>query len=304
VHPTDANVVYIAAVNGGIWRTANAMAASPHWEQLTDRQESLSFGALEFDPTDDTLQTLVAGTGRFGSLRRMGGALVGLLRTTDGGTNWTALDGGGSLRTLHITGVASRGSTIVIAANNDGIRRSADTGATWTKISGAAGTNLPVGISFDLAGDPSNPARLFTHAGASGIFRSVNTGATWTKVSNAAIDALLGGANNVKISIGTENNVYVAIANNSRLAGLFRSGDGGGSWASLDLPRTPGPNLPRLEFSQNQRARPLGKLRPKSRYVGYARPRGSSRLRHRVKILPPQRRILRRDFPPEKPLTC
>ena len=238
VHPTNANVVYIAAVNGGIWRTVNAMTASPNWEQLTDRQESLSFGALEFDPTDNTLQTLVAGTGRFSSLRRMGGALVGLLHTTDGGANWTTLDGGGSLRTLHITGVASRGSTIVIAANNDGIRRSTNTGATWTKISGTAGTNLPAGFSFDLAGDPSDPARLFTHAGASGIFRSVNTGANWTKISNAAIDALLAGANNVKISVGTENNVYVAIANNSRLAGLFRSGDGGGSWTSLDLPRT------------------------------------------------------------------
>ena len=32
-HPTNADIVYIAAVNGGIWRTDNAMAASPNWER-------------------------------------------------------------------------------------------------------------------------------------------------------------------------------------------------------------------------------------------------------------------------------
>lgn len=234
-HPTNPDVVYIAAANGGIWRTANGMAAKPSWEPLTDREKSLSFGAIEFDPTDSTHQTLVAGTGRYSSMRRAGGALIGLLRTIDGGKTWTTL-GGGILNTQHISGVAARGSTILVSSYNGGVHRSTDTGVTWRKISGGSGTGLPAGISFDLAGDPTNPARLFTHAGANGLFRSTDTGATWTKVSNAAIDALLGG--NVKISVEVANNVYVAICNASRLAGLFRSGDGGSTWAALDRPRT------------------------------------------------------------------
>jgi hypothetical protein len=142
VHPTDPDQVYIAAVNGGIWRTANAMAVSPNWQQLTDGELSLSMGALEFDPTDNTHQTLVAGTGRFSSLRRMGGSLIGLLRTTNSGTSWTTFDNAGAFKRLHICGVAARGKIIVIATNNAGVFRTADTGATWNLISGMAGGGL------------------------------------------------------------------------------------------------------------------------------------------------------------------
>ena len=116
-HPTDPDIVYVGAVNGGVWRTRNARDARPTWEQLTDAQQSLSLGALELDPTDSATRTLVAGTGRFSSLSRIGGALIGVLRTTDGGATWTTLDGDGQLRGLHICDVASRGQTIVVAAN-------------------------------------------------------------------------------------------------------------------------------------------------------------------------------------------
>lgn len=237
-HPTNPDIVYVGAVNGGVWRTRNGRNARPTWEQLTDAQRSQSIGALEFDPTDNTHGTLVAGTGRFSSLSRVGGALIGLLRTTDGGAAWTTLDNGGQFTAFHICDVAPRGQTIVIAANNAGILRTTDAGGSWTQISGAAGTGLPAGISFALAGDPTRPDRLFAHSGTAGIFRTSNTGGTWTKVSNAAMDGLLNQAVNVKISVGSNNNVYVAIARSGGLAGLFRSGNSGGTWAALDLPST------------------------------------------------------------------
>jgi hypothetical protein len=237
-HPTDPNTVYLGAVNGGIWKTTNAMAASPTWQNQTDVEKSLSVGALEFDPTDAAAQTLVAGTGHFSSFLREGGALVGLLRTTNGGASWTLI-AGGALNGLNISGVAPRGSTIVISANT-GIWRSTDTGTTWTQISGSAGTGLPAGLSFRLVGDPTNSARLFTNAGTNGLYRSTDTGATWTKVSTAAMDTLILGANNIRIAVGTSNNTYVAIARFGQLAGVFRSGDGGGTWTALDLPASGG----------------------------------------------------------------
>jgi photosystem II stability/assembly factor-like uncharacterized protein len=239
VHPSNPDVVYIGAVNGGIWRTDNAMGAQPNWQQLTDAEQSLSIGALEFDPTDGTHRTLVAGTGRFSSLRGMGGRLIGVLRTTNAGANWTTLNPGGLFNRFHICAIASRGAIIVAAANNGGVFRTTDTGVTWTRISGTAATGLPAGITLDLSGDPRNPARLFAHAGTAGIFRSTDIGATWTKVSNAAIDGLLQTSiSNVKIAVGSGNNVYVAIATFGQLAGLFRSGNGGNAWTALDLPTT------------------------------------------------------------------
>jgi len=35
-HPTNASVVYVGAVNGGVWKTANAMSERPSWIQMTD----------------------------------------------------------------------------------------------------------------------------------------------------------------------------------------------------------------------------------------------------------------------------
>lgn len=243
-HPTDANILYVGAVNGGIWRTGNAMAVSPNWTQQTDFAQSLSIGALEFDPTDASNQTLVAGIGRFSSFLRAGGALTGLLRTTDA-TTWTAITGGGTLLGLNISGVAPRGNTIVISVNDGpvarrGVWRSTDVGVTWTQISGAAGSGLPAGRAFDLVGDPTNSARMFTNAGNNGLYRSTDTGASWSKVSNAAMDALISGSNNIEIAVGTSNNVYVAIVTGGQLAGVFRSGDSGTTWTAMDLPTTAG----------------------------------------------------------------
>lgn len=254
-HPTNANILYIGAVNGGIWKTTNATATSPVWVQQTDPQASLSIGALEFDPTDATAQTLVAGIGRFSSFGRRGGARIGLLKTSNGGASWTTLDGGGTLAGKNISGVAPRGNTIVVSANTGdnsainqlGIFRTVNGGTTFTQISSGNGsvTGLPAGITFDLAGDPANPARLFTAVvsadtagGQNGLYRSTNTGATWTKVSNAAMDSLMitGTTSNIEIAAGRSNNVFVAIANSGRLAGVFRSGDGGTTWTAMDVP--------------------------------------------------------------------
>jgi hypothetical protein len=250
-HPTDPSILYLGAVNGGVWRTTNATAANPTWTPLMDTQVSMSIGrdALQFDPTDPTRQTLVAGSGRSSSFSSNGGDRVGLYRTTNGGTTWTLLDGGGALTGRNASGIAARGATLLMTTNNlngtvtvgsIGLFRSTDTGATFTRISGTAG--LPAGRTFDLAADPSSNATFYTSVSNAtannGVYKSTDTGATWTRVSDAAINALVidGSTSNMKISVGAANNVYVAIANGGTLAGIFRSGDGGGTWQSLALP--------------------------------------------------------------------
>ena len=44
VSPTNADLMYVGTVNGGIWRTNNATAANPTWTPLTDSLPSLSIG--------------------------------------------------------------------------------------------------------------------------------------------------------------------------------------------------------------------------------------------------------------------
>ena len=254
-HPTDPDVVYVGTVNGGIWRTTNATALEPSWQQLTDAQASLSIGALEFDPSDSRARTLVAGVGLWSSFGRLGGPRTGLLRTTNAGNSWTPIDGGGILLGKNVSGVAARGSTLVVSVDladaftfgNIGIFRSTNGGASFQRISGAPGSGLPPGVAYDLVGDPNDANRLYTNVnfadlvgGQNGIYRSDDAGATWTRVSDPAIDALIisGGTSNIEIAVGQSDNVFVAVANSGRLAGVFRSPDGGATWQAMDIPGT------------------------------------------------------------------
>src|SRR5215813_2783742 len=214
-HPTDPNILYVGGVNSGIWRTGNAKAASPTWTPLTDNFPSLSIGALEFDPTDPTRRTLVAGIGRFSSFGRNGGPLTGILRTTDGGDNWTQIRPQ-ILLNQNISGVAARGATLLASsttATTGGLFRSVDGGSNWVRVSGATGTGLPAGGIFDLVGDPdlSRLNRFYVSVQSTGIFRSDNGGANWTNISSG--DPTL----NPVITNAQNTNAEMAVASNSRL---------------------------------------------------------------------------------------
>lgn len=230
-HPTNADVLYVGTPNGGIWKTTNATSANPHWTPLTDSQVSLSISTLEFDPTDPTGNTLLAGIGRYSSFGFLGGARTGLLRTTNGGVTWTPIDGG-TLRGSNISGVAIRGSRIVVSVNVDefstsdaGIYVSTNGGTSFGQGSVTFG-GVPRGTAFDLVGDPSNTAILYTaiarpDAGSDGIYRSMDTGNTWTLVSNSTMNGLIDNTtNNIEIAVGNAGNVYVGVINSGQLARL------------------------------------------------------------------------------------
>lgn len=236
-HPVNADILYIGAVNGGIWRTSNATAAKPAWEFISADLTGQSIGGLEFDPTDATHLTLVAGIGRTSSFGVSIGTF-GIFRTTNGTAPWTNIDAGGTFNNRNITGIAPRGAIIVVSTRDGGIFRTTNTGGLWTQISGGAGTGLPAGNSFDLISDPATPSTLYTNAGTGGIYKSMDNGATWTKVSDAAVDADLAGAGNIRLAAGNSNNLFLAIVRGGRLGDVYRSGDGGTSWTALDIPNT------------------------------------------------------------------
>lgn len=247
-HPTNADILYAAAVNGGVWRTNNATAASPTWVRQTDALGSLSMTSLEFDPTDSNRLTLVAGSGRTSSLGGAGSTPIGLLRTTDGGTNWTVLTGTSpTLAGRQIRGVAARGAILMAAVSgsagdpNSGLYRSTNTGVGFTLISGAAGSGLPAGRTTDLAGDPGTNATFYVpviDGAAPGLYRSTDSGATWTLVSDATMNTQFSGSTRVRLAVGNSAQVYAAVIRSGRLSNVYRSATGTGSFADLGVPTT------------------------------------------------------------------
>jgi hypothetical protein len=237
-HPIDVNIVYVGAVNGGIWKSTNANAQQPIWTALTESLPSQSIGALVFDPTDASHETLLAGTGRVSSFFERGDDQVGVYRTVDGGANWTQLGVPGLLLGEKIIAVIARGPILLAASQDNGLFRSTDAGANWAQISGTG--NLPAGGSFDLVGDAGNPARLYIAVrGASPkILRSDNTGASWTNITTGITGLMVSTTqqSNMRLSVGAGSSLYLAVVDADALSGVFRSSNQGSTWTAMDVP--------------------------------------------------------------------
>lgn len=83
--PSEPNRFYMAATNGGIWRTDDAGRT---WTPIFDSQDTQSVGSLAIAPSDPN--TIYAGSGE-GLQRPDLSVGNGLYRSTDGGTTWTHL---------------------------------------------------------------------------------------------------------------------------------------------------------------------------------------------------------------------
>ena len=163
VSPTNADLVYVAAENGGVWKTTNATAASPTWTNLTDQAlPAQSINALAMSPLDATGNTVFAGTGSTSSYAFDGSPGFGVARTTDGGATWTLSAGttfnGRIISSIAATAITSGGvaGEVVLACtlfDGGGVYRSTDGGTSFTQVSGTGG--LPGGGVSSLVVDPT-----------------------------------------------------------------------------------------------------------------------------------------------------
>jgi len=256
-HPTNASILYVGGVHGGIWRTSNAAAANPTWTPQIDTATDLAIGDLAFDPTDATGNTLVAGVGYQSSFGQGTTALGGVWRTTNGGTTWTLL-GDANIQGENVIAVQARGAVLLAGSNRRGQRtdgvfatlgvgrlmRSIDTGATWTVISGGVGTGLPGGAIYDIVGDPGTAARFYCTVAGVGVYRSDDMGATWNNLTSgsAAINAAMTNANmnNAELAVApTTGRLYAAVMINGQLNYIGYTDNptvAAPTWTAMDTP--------------------------------------------------------------------
>ena len=267
VDPDNSSEIVIGTVNGGVWKTTNANPASPGsitWTPLTDNMPSLAIGSVGFDPLDTTGNTIFAGTGTF-SNGFDGPPPAGVLRTTDGGTNWTILDSAAFaneriktvLPTAINAGTAAVPQEVVLAATvgnayanwipigAGGLYESIDNGTDFTRISG---NGLPAGYGSvtSLVVDPNNPSQFFAAIPGSGIFRGDSNGngtITWTE-EDTNVTGIAGASAITLAAHGPGGTVlYAAVANGANISGVFTSSNSGGSWTALATPPAPNHNF-------------------------------------------------------------
>ncbi|HYN06438.1 MAG TPA: hypothetical protein VES67_03515 [Vicinamibacterales bacterium] len=222
-HPTEANVVYLGADSGGIWRTTNGGTT---WTSLTDGIAVPAIASLAIDPRNP--QLLYATT-----IHRT--YPIRLLRSTDGGNSWNV----SSISTdrgdlspaacsvnvykacippssgrifLDPTRSGSADTSTVYFAGSSHLFRSDDSGRTFRTV-----LSLPIDLDFagaaaptrnpeteflrDAAVDPTRPDRLYaavaqprcldadcTRAQSTiFMYRSADGGVQWTRQEVASL---------------------------------------------------------------------------------------------------------------------
>lgn len=87
--PTDPNKIIIGTTNGGIWKIDNAVQFGASWRLVSDNLPSMSISSIvNVDYDENIFYAGVATTSSFG---RLGGPLVGILKSSDQGETWNVL---------------------------------------------------------------------------------------------------------------------------------------------------------------------------------------------------------------------
>ena len=260
VHPTNPDIVYVGAAQGGVYRSLNAGAT---WTPLLDDALTLSIGSIAISPSDPS--TIFVGTGETAfSLDSFFG--VGIYRITNADTAPVVSgplnknSGGADIFTgrgiseiiVHPTdpnilfaasaqGIAGiAGSTAGFILPNAGIYRTTNALAANPVFQQLTiqGTTVASRSISDAAIDPANPNRLLISvvggAGDGGIYLSTDSLSatpTFTRTQVTGDGSSLGRAELAINNTGGLVTVYAATGTANGT--VFKSVDGGATFASV-----------------------------------------------------------------------
>jgi photosystem II stability/assembly factor-like uncharacterized protein len=239
--PSQPNVFYIGAVNGGVWKTTDFGRT---WQPIFDDQPTGSIGAIAVAPSNPSILYVGSGEGLQRPDLSVGN---GIYKSTDAGRTWTHLglrDGQQIPQIAVDPGNPNRLFVAVLGhpygANEErGVFRSTDGGQTFEKV---LYKDENTGGS-DVAIDPAHPDTVYAalwearqgpwENGAwsgtgGGIFKSTDGGKTWRQLSKGLPEEGVVQAN-LAIAPSQANRIYAAVATTRGIA-IYRSDDAGENW--------------------------------------------------------------------------
>lgn len=202
-HTAEENLIYIRTDVGGIYRYEAPNAehpANPRWIQLMDwipvESKSLwSTDGIALNPqnTDEVYAALGVGAGS--NWINTDPYPQGVYKSSDRGNTWKQVlnvryRGNQSSRsTGECIAVVPEGTGNVVLAGTrfDGIYRSEDGGARWTKLSSVPGDALGIGVR-SITIDPTNVNKIYASVSDKGVYQSLDKGLTFTLIEGSPVN--------------------------------------------------------------------------------------------------------------------
>jgi photosystem II stability/assembly factor-like uncharacterized protein len=246
--PSEPNVFYIGAVDGGVWKSNDYGRT---WHPIFDHEPTGSIGALAVAPSDPNIVYVASGEGLHRPDLSTGD---GIYKSTDAGKTWThlGLRQGQQIPRLVVDPRNPNRLFVAVLGHpygpnpQRGIFRSKDGGQTFQKV--LYKDEYTGGSDVEL--DPSDPNIVYAGlwqaeegpwenaawSGTNGgLFKSTDGGEHWTQLTHGLPKDLV--QINVAIAPSEPSRLYATIATNEhggymsgKGLGIYRSDDGGEHW--------------------------------------------------------------------------
>src|SRR5258705_7862160 len=246
--PHQPNVFYMAAVNGGVWKTTDF---GNTWNPIFDDQPSGSVGAVALAPSDPNIVYVGSGEGLQRPDLSTGD---GVYKSTDAGKTWKHL----GLRDAQQIGAIiidpRDPNRLFVAAlghpygpnEERGVFRSIDGRQTFQTVMHKDDNTGAIALAFD----PSNAETVYAdlwsarqgpwengawQGPGSGLYKSTDGGANWHQLTKG-LPTFEQGLGRIGFAVAPSDpkRMYATVDASPQLGGLYRSSDAGESWQRVE----------------------------------------------------------------------
>ena len=229
--PANPARLLVGTASGGLWISDDR---GDSWRANHDFLPNLSISTVVFDPANP--RTVYLGTGEASA----GLVGVGAFKSLDGGSTWTLLgptsvDANADWRFVNRLAIHPTQTSVLLAGTThiDGDRgaiyRTADGGATWTKVAAMK--------ALDIAFDPANPANVVAGLDDGTLAYSRDAGFSWTRTAPlVASPSGRGDTARAEIAFARSQPGLVYASVDNEKGEVWRSDDGGETWTKVATP--------------------------------------------------------------------